>query len=77
MKFQIERTRQLYAESWKGVKMLEREGQLAIGAASVLYQGILDEIEKNDYNVFTQRASLSAIGKVSKVPALWLKIKTL
>ncbi|MBK9923856.1 MAG: phytoene/squalene synthase family protein [Anaerolineales bacterium] len=77
MKFQIERTRQLYAESWEGVKMLEREGQLAIGAASVFYQGILDEIEKNDYDVFTQRASLSAIGKVSKIPALWLKIKAL
>ena len=77
MKFQIERTRQLYEESWQGVKMLEREGQFAIGAASVFYQGILDEIEKNDYDVFTQRANLSAIGKISKVPALWLKIKTL
>jgi len=77
MKFQIERTRQLYAESWEGVKLLEREGQLAIGAASIFYQGILDEIEKNDYDVFSQRASLSTLGKVSKVPALWLKIKTL
>ena len=64
MKFQIERTRQLYEESWAGVKMLEREGQLAIGAASVFYQGILDEIERNDYDVFTRRASLSAWGKV-------------
>jgi phytoene synthase len=77
MKFQIERTRQLYAESWTGVKMLEREGQLAIGAASVFYQGILEEIEKNDYDVFTQRASLSAFGKVSRIPSLWLKVKTL
>ena len=77
MKFQIERTRQLYEESWAGVKMLEREGQLAIGAASVFYQGILDEIEKNDYDVFNQRASLSALSKIGKIPALWLKIKTL
>ena len=77
MKFQIERTRQLYEESWEGVKMLEREGQLAIGAASVFYQGILNEIEKNDYDVFTKRASLSAVGKVSKIPALWLKVKAL
>ena len=77
MKFQIGRTRQLYEESWQGVKMLEREGQFAIGAASVFYQGILDEIEKNDYDVFTHRANLSALGKVSKVPALWLKIKAL
>jgi len=77
MKFQIERTRQLYEESWTGLKMLEREGQLAIGAASVFYQGILDEIEKNDYNVFTCRARLSGMEKVSRIPSLWFKIKTL
>ncbi len=77
MKFQIERTRQLYAESWEGVKLLESEGQLAIGAASVFYQGILEEIEKNDYDVFSRRASLSAMGKIGKIPALWVKVKTL
>jgi len=75
MKFQIERTRQLYQESWEGVGMLEREGRFAIGAASVFYQAILDEIEKNDYDVFAHRASLSAVGKLRKVPALWLNIK--
>src|SRR5690606_26007408 len=77
MKFQIERTCQLYEEAWAGVKMLEREGQLAIGAASVFYQGMLDDIEKHDYDVFSRRASLSAFGKLSKIPALWLKIRSL
>jgi phytoene synthase len=77
MKFQIERTRHLYNDSWDGVKLLEREGQLAIGAASIFYQGILDEIEKRDYDVFTRRASLSAMGKISRIPALWLKVKAL
>jgi phytoene synthase len=75
MKFQIDRTRKLYEESWEGVKMLDREGQLAIGAASIFYQGILDEIEKNDYNVFTKRASLSAWEKLRRVPTLWMRIK--
>ena len=75
MKFQIDRTRQLYAESWEGLKLLDRDGQLAIGAASVFYQGILDDIEKNDYNVFNRRASLSAAEKLSRIPALWMKIK--
>ncbi len=70
MKFQIERTRQLYKESWAGVQMLEREGQLAVGAASVFYQGILDQIEGNDYDVFSRRASLSAWGKIARLPAL-------
>jgi phytoene synthase len=74
MKFQIERTRQLYNESWAGVKMLEREGQLAVGAASVFYQGILDDIEKHDYDVFRRRASLSTWGKVRRIPALMMSL---
>ena len=77
MKFQIDRTRQVYEESWPGVKMLEREGQLAIGAASAFYQGILDEIEKSDYDVFTRRAALNTFGKAGRIPALWLKIRSL
>ncbi len=77
MKFQIDRTRQLYKDSWAGVKMLEREGQLAIGAASTLYSGILDDIEKHDYDVFSRRARLSAWEKVSRIPSLWLKINSL
>ena len=77
MRFQIERTRQLYADSWAGVRMLEREGQLAIGAASIFYQGILDVIERSDYDVFTRRASLSTLGKISRIPSLWLKVKVL
>lgn len=77
MHFQIEHTRQLYKDSWEGVKLLEPEGQLAIGAASVFYSGILEDIEKHDYDVFTRRASLSAGGKVAKLPALWLKLRSL
>jgi 15-cis-phytoene synthase len=77
MKFQIGRTRQLYDQSWGGVKMLERDGQLSIGAASMFYQGILDEIEKNDYDVFTRRASLNVFEKVGRIPRLWLKVKSL
>jgi len=77
MKFQIDRTRQLYKESWTGVKMLEREGQLAIGAASTLYEGILKDIEDHDYNVFDRRASLSAWEKIAHLPSIWLKIKRL
>jgi phytoene synthase len=74
MKFQIDRTRQLYEEAWPGVKLLEREGQLAIGAAATFYAGILDAIEANDYDNFNTRASLSAWEKASRIPALWWKL---
>jgi phytoene synthase len=76
MKFQIERTRKLYEEAWPGVRMLEREGQLAIGAAAVFYQGILDAIEANGYDVFNKRASLGGWEKISRIPSLWWKVKS-
>ena len=77
MKFQIDRARHLYAESWQGIKMLEPEGQFSIGAASTFYSGILEDIEKHDYDVFNRRSSLSAWGKVRRIPSLWLKLRSL
>jgi phytoene synthase len=77
MRFQIDRTRQLYEESWAGVKLLEPEGRFAIGAASAFYNGILNDIEKHDYDVFSRRASLSAAQKIARIPSLWWKLKSL
>ena len=74
MKFQIFRTRQLYTEAAMGIKFLERDGQMSIGAASDFYQGILDTIEANNHDVFSKRASLSTWGKISRIPGLWLKL---
>jgi 15-cis-phytoene synthase len=71
MKFQIERNRRLYREAQPGIAMLNREGRLAVAAAAAFYQGILDDIEKNDYNVFTRRAHLAAGEKIRRLlPAL-------
>ena len=70
MRFQIARTRDLYAQAWPGIRMLEREGRLAIAAAGSLYREILDVIERNDYDVFSQRASVSAWSKIRRVIAL-------
>ncbi|MCX6081657.1 MAG: squalene/phytoene synthase family protein [Chloroflexi bacterium] len=76
MKFQISRTRQLYAEASEGIKFLERDGQISIGAASDFYQGILDVIETNGYDVFSKRASLGAFDKIKRIPRLWLKLNS-
>ena len=43
--------------------MLEREGQLAIGAASVFYQGILDEIEKKRLRCIHPPCLIERIGQ--------------
>ena len=73
MQFQIERTRRLYKEAYPGISMLHRDGQPAIAAASGLYRGILDAIERNDYDVFTRRASLSAWEKLRRIPGILIQ----
>jgi phytoene synthase len=71
MRFQIERTRQLYEESWQGILMLHKDGRFAIAAAAGLYRGILHSIEANDYDVFNHRAHVSTWGKLKMLPTLW------
>lgn len=75
MRFQIDRTRRMYDEAWPGLALLEADGRLAIGAASELYRGILAAIEKNDYDVFTRRASLGAWSKIVRIPPLFAKLQ--
>jgi len=71
MQFQIVRTRQLYAEAYGGYKYLNREGRFAIVAAATLYKAILDDIENNDYDVFSRRAHTSFVGKLRRLPSIW------
>ncbi len=71
MRYQIERNRQLYAESWPGIALLDSDGRFAIAAAADLYRAILNDIEAHDYDVFTRRAHISATGKLRRLPALW------
>lgn len=73
--FEIARARNLYAEAWDGIKMLSPDGRLAIAAAADLYRGILDRIIANGYDVFQQRAHLSAPEKLVRLPALWWNVR--
>lgn len=63
MKFEIERADALYAQAEAGISLLSKDGRFAVRAASRLYQGILREIEKNNFQVFTQRARTSKFKK--------------
>ncbi|MFW5748262.1 MAG: phytoene/squalene synthase family protein [Chloroflexota bacterium] len=72
MRFQIERNRNLYAESMEGIRLLERDGRFAIGAAATLYRDILTNIEAHNFDVFSRRAHLSTWGKLRRLPGIWL-----
>jgi phytoene synthase len=75
MRFQIERTRRLYAEAEPGIALLHRDGRFSTAAAAGLYAAILDQIERQDYDVFSQRAVVSNWGKLSRLPGLWWRTR--
>lgn len=75
MRFQIARARRLFAEALPGVAMLGQSGRFAIGAAAELYQAILDDIEANDYDVFTRRAHTSERQKLALLPGIWWRAR--
>jgi phytoene synthase len=67
MKFEIARCRELYASADIGLDMLPKQSARSIGAARVLYGRILDKIEARDYDVFSERASVSTWEKAAMV----------
>lgn len=59
LKFQIARVRDLQEQATPGIKLLSPESRACIEAASELYCGIVDEVEKIDYQIFRKRAKTS------------------
>jgi phytoene synthase len=65
MAFQIKRAREYYAEAEKGIKMLTNDGSRStVKMMSRIYAGILDEIEKNNYEIYSKRHYVSTFSKV-------------
>jgi phytoene synthase len=73
LKFQIARVRQLQAEAAAGIKMLEPSSRPCIEAASTLYCGIVDEVEKIGYDIFNQRAKTSTGRRIRVAGAAFIK----
>ena len=73
LKFQIARVRQLPAEAAPGIAMLEATSRPCIQAASTLYCGIVDEVEKIGYDIFNQRAKTSTARRIRVAGAAFMK----
>jgi len=73
LKFQIARVRQLQAEATPGIAMLEPTSRPCIEAASTLYCGIVDEVEKIGYDIFNQRAKTSTARRIRVAGAAFIK----
>jgi phytoene synthase len=76
MRFQVNRTRQLYTEALPGIALLQRRGRFAIAAAAELYQAILNDIETHDYDVFSRRAYVTDRQKLARLPGIWWRSAT-
>jgi 15-cis-phytoene synthase len=65
MQFQMARARSFYEKADAGIALLPNDGsRFCVRLMSALYRRILDEIEKNAYNVFSQRAHVPLPSKL-------------
>jgi len=64
MRFEIRRTRRLYALADEGMGYIPRGRRYPVVVARALYAGILDRIEVQGYDVFARRAEISKLGKL-------------
>ncbi len=73
--FQIARVRELEAKSRIGISMLHPAVQPCIDAARELYCGIVDEVERNDFEVFDTRARVSMARRLQVAGPAWVAAK--
>jgi 15-cis-phytoene synthase len=76
-KTQIQRAREFYAKAEKGIQYLSPDARLPVWAALIHYSRILQVIERNDYDVFTQRAFVPKWKKFRSLPLAWLRSQVL
>ena len=70
---QIARVRMLEERSRPGIAMLSPEAQPCIEAARILYCGIVDEVEKIDYEVFDRRAKVPLGRRLAVAGPAWAR----
>ncbi len=70
MRFQVERAKQVYDEAFALLPKEDRRAQRPGLMMAAIYRTLLDEIERDNFHVLTQRISLTPLRK------LWLAWKT-
>jgi phytoene synthase len=70
--YQISRVRRLEASSLPGIGMLDPTSRACIDAARVLYCGIVNEVERIDYQVFDKRATVPMWRRIQVAGPAWL-----
>lgn len=70
---QVARVRALEERSRSGISLLSPDSQPCIDAARVLYCGIVDEVERQDFDVFVRRATVPLTRRLSVAGRAWVR----
>jgi phytoene synthase len=73
LKFQIARVKRLQEQAAPGIQLLEPFSRPCIEAASTLYCGIVEEVEKINYDIFNKRAKTSTARRLRVASSAYLK----
>ena len=72
MNFQLTRAREWFEKSEDGIKWLSSDARWPVWTSLRLYRGILNSIEKLDYDVFNNRAFVKNSVKALEIPISFL-----
>ena len=72
MNFQLTRARNWFQKSEDGIKWLSSDARWPVWTSLRLYRGILDSIERLDYDVFNNRAFVKNSVKALEIPISFL-----
>jgi len=72
MNFQLTRARDWFQKSEDGIKWLSSDARWPVWTSLRLYRGILDSIERLDYDVFNNRAFVKNSVKAFEIPISFL-----
>lgn len=75
IKFEIERARHYYSLAEKGIPLLEKDARFTVLLAAHIYGKILDEIERQNCDVFARRAHTTKLQKISLIPGIWRRAR--
>lgn len=75
MRFEIERARSFYQKAERGIPLLAKDARFCVLLAARIYAAILNEIERQNYDVFAKRAHTTRSRKLSMIPRIWFSAR--
>ena len=75
MRFEADRAKEFYKQAHSLFPLVHTPGRPTLSIMLKIYRGILDSIERNDYDVHGRRARVSTPKKLGIVAGAWLRSK--